>query len=278
MLTSSVRRLYLLVCLAAIFALVASPAGAQFRPRPVNEPATGESYHIEGAAGFWFPGADAAVASESLGIRGDLINFKQDLGLQDQRFPELHLELRPARSHKFRFQLIPIKYDQSATLARNIVFNGQLYTIGLPVNSTLDWKAYRFGYEYDFVTASRGFGGFVFDFKYTDVTATLVSPIRQLNEFAHAQAPIPAIGGIFRVYVVPNIAVTGEITGFKLPEKAIKDTTGHYLDVDFYGTLNFTNNVGFRAGYRSFDVGYVVKRDTGSFTLRGAYIAVVARY
>lgn len=278
MLISSARRLYACVSLAAIFALAAAPARAQYRPKPLNDPATGETYHIEGAAGFWFPTADMAISSESLGIRGDLIDFKKDLGLQDQHFGELHLELRPARSHKFRFQFIPIKFEQSSTLKRNIVFNGQLYSIGLPVNSVLDWSAYRFGYEYDFVTLNRGFAGFVLDFKYTDVTATLVSPIRQLNEFAHAQAPIPAIGGIFRVYVVPNISITGEITGFKLPENLIKDSTGHYLDVDFYGTLNFTNNIGVRAGYRALDLGYVVKTDTGAFTLKGIYVGVVARY
>ena len=111
----------------------------------------------------------------------------------------------------------------------------------MPINSTLDWKAYRFGYEYDFISRDRGFGGFILDFKYTDVTATLstvASPI--VTEFTQAKAPIPAIGGIFRVYVVPNISITGEVTGFNLPEKLIKDTSGHYLDVNVYGTLNFT--------------------------------------
>jgi hypothetical protein len=275
--------------LSVAFLFVASSAHAQFRPRAVSDPATGERFHIEGAAGFWFPTADMKIASTSLGIIGTAIDFKQDLGLTDQRFPELHLTLRPARQHKFRFQLIPIKYEQSATLRRTIVFNGQAYAIGLPLNSMLDWKAYRFGYEFDFITRDRGFGGFVLDFKYTDVTATLTSPIR--SDFTQARAPIPAIGGIFRVYPVPNIAITGEITGFKLPEKLVKDTTGHYLDVDFYATLNFNNNLGVQGGFRSFDVGYTIKstgsaecptlpvaENAGCFTLKGVYFGIVARY
>ncbi len=77
---------------------------------------------------------------------------------------------------------------------------------------------------------------------------------------------------------MPNISITGEVTGFNLPEKAIKDTTGHYVDVNVYGTLNFTNYVGVQVGYRSLDVGYVVDTDTGSFTLRGLFFGVVARY
>ena len=117
------------------------------------------------------------------------------------------------------------------------------------------------------------------DVKYTDVQATLASG--SLVEFTHAKAPIPAIGGIFRYYVVSNLSVTGELTGFSvgwLPDSITKGNTGHYVDLDLYGTLNFTNNFGVQAGYRSFDVGYLVKTDSGTFTLKGLYFGAVARY
>ena len=275
--TRLAARLYAPIVLAAGFVLIGSPARAQFQPRPLNDPATGERYHIEAAAGWWFPNAEMSISSQSLGILGSTIDFKKDLGLTDQHFPELHLELRADR-HKFRFQFIPIKYEQTGTLTRDIVFNGQRYRLGVPVISTLDWKAYRIGYEYDFVSTNRVFAGFILDFKQTDVTATLATVTPGLTEFARARAPIPAIGGVVRGYVVPNISITGEVTGFKLPENLIKDITGHYFDVDIYGTLNFTNYVGVQLGYRSFDVGYIVDTDTGSFTLKGMFFGIVARY
>jgi hypothetical protein len=162
-------------------------------------------------------------------------------------------------------QYIPITYEQTSVLTRTIVFNGQSYTIGGSVTSTLDWNAYRFGYEFDFISRDRGFGGFVLDFKYTDVTATLATPISL--EFTQAKAPIPAIGGIFRVYVVPNISITGELTGFKMPERVFKDAGGHYFDFNLYGTLNFTNYVGVQVGYRA-RPRLRDQTDTGSFTLR----------
>ncbi len=272
----SALRLYASV-LAAL--LAASPASAQFVPRTFEEPAVGERYHIEASAGFWSPAAAMAISSESLGIPGDTIDFKKDLGLQDQRFNELHLVLRPARKHKLRFQYIPIRYEQSATLTRSIVFNGQRYTVGIPVNSSIEWKAYRFSYEADVVTRDRWFAGFILDAKYTDVSAALATPI--LSEAARAQAPIPAVGGIGRVYVAPNISITGETTVFNLgwlPESLVKDSRGHYVDVDVYGTVNFTNNIGAQIGYRRFDLGYLVEKDTGSFVLKGLYFGVVARY
>ena len=271
------RRNYAPAALALWFVFQATSARAQFQPRPLNDPATVETYHIEGAAGLWFPGAAMSISSQSLGIQGSTIDFKNDLGLEDQHFPEVHLELRPATRHKFRFQYIPISYDQTATPARDIIFNGQRYRAGLPVHSTLDWKAYRAGYEYDFLRTNRWFAGAIVDVKYTDVTATLAMGT-SAPEFAHAQEPIPALGGVFRIYPVANVSITGEITGFKLPENVIKNTSGHYLDVNVYGTLNFTYNVVFQAGFRSLDVGYLAKSDTGSFTLTGLFFGVVARY
>jgi hypothetical protein len=257
--------------------LRAAPAHAQFQPRPLDDPATGERYHIEAAVGLWFPSANMSISSESLGIPGSTIDFKTDLGLQDQHFPEVHLELRPATHHKFRFQYIPINYDQTATPAREIIFNGQAYQAGVPVHSTLDWKAYRAGYEYDFLTTNRWFAGFIADLKYTDVTATLATGT-MTPEFTHARAPIPALGGVFRIYPVPNISITGEITGFALPQQLVKNSAGHYVEVNAYGTLNFTDYLGVQAGVRSFDVGYTINTDTGSFTLIGLFFGVVARY
>jgi len=269
--------LYAAFALTIALVLTASAASAQFRPRPIEDPATGEQYHVEASAGFWFPTADMTISSESLGVVGSTIDFKQDLGLTDQHFSELHLVVRPARHHKFRFQYIPISYEQTTVLKREIVFNGQKYVIGLPANSSLDWKAYRLGYEYDFISRDRGFVGAILDVKLTDVTATLATPAAPA-EFTQQRVPIPAIGGIFRVYPVPNLSITGEVTGFKLPADVLKDTQGHYVDIDFYGTLNFTNYIGVQIGYRSFDVGYIVDTDTGSFNLRGLYFGIVARY
>ena len=276
MLKARAVRLYTLAAAAAVCVSVAAPASAQYKPQPLNDPATGEKFHIEAAAAFWSPTATMTVASEGFGIVGDQIDLKKDLGLTDQRFPELQLTLRPATHHKFRFQYIPIKFEQSATLQRTVRFNGQNYTVGLPVNSTLDWKAMRFGYEYDFVVTNRGFGGFIMEAKYTDVQVSLATLVR--SDFAHASAPIPALGGIARVYVVPNISVTAEVTGLKLPSSIDKRYGAHYVDVDIYGTVNITNNVGAQLGYRSLDVFYLLKSDTGSLTLKGLYFGAVVRY
>ena len=262
--------------LAAALICFAAPASAQYRPRSVNDPPTGEKYHIEASAGYWFPSADITVSSEQLGIPGSQIDLKRDLGLTDQRFNVLTVELRPARAHKFRLNYIPVNYTQNTTLAQDIVFNGIRYSLGVPVNSVLDWKTYELTYEYDFVVKNWGYVGFDLQAKYTDVQVSLASPLAA--EFAHARGPIPAIGGVARYYVVPNISITGEFSAFKIPDSIDSRYNAHYIDLDLYGTLNFTNNIGVKGGYRARDVGYLINSDSGSLTLKGIYFGAVVRY
>jgi hypothetical protein len=276
---NSLVRACVLSGLVAAGALCAGPAEAQFSPRPVPryDPATGETYHIEFRAGYWSPKAQIAVASEQLGIVGTNIDFKTDLGLTDQRFGEMNLVLRPSKKAKFRFQYANIKYEATATLQRDVVFNGIRYRVGVPVNSILDWKAFGLGLEYDFFARDRWLAGLLLDVKYADVAVNLETPVIE-PQFARVRAPIPALGGVVRVYVVRNISMTAELSAVKIPDSLSNDYKGHYLDLDVYGTVNFTDNIGAQIGYRSLDVAYQVKTDTGSLKLPGFYFGFVTRY
>jgi hypothetical protein len=254
----------------------AGPAAAQYG---ASNPATGEKYNIELAVGWWMPEVAAVLASESLGIIGTEIDLVNDLGFVDEDFLEFRAVLRPARKHKFRISYTPIKYEADATLRRDLVFNGIVFPIRFPVTTALDWKAWRFGYEYDFIYRDRGFLGVVLEAKYTDVTASLTNPIS--TEFTSVKAPIPAVGVIGRVYPAANIALTGEFTGFNLPGDLAdldEDDTGSYFDFDVYATLNFTNNVGVTGGWRRLAVEYRIDEDFGDFELKGFYLQGVVRF
>jgi hypothetical protein len=268
------------LCLLGALA-VAVPAHAQYGARRVSDNrATGETYHVEAAGTIWNPTPDIVIASEGLGQLGDSIDFVNTLGIEKSKFKQLKLVLRPATKHKFRFEYTPISYTAQKNVPVTFVFNGQRFNVGLPVSTEVSWKAYRFGYEWDFLYRSRGFAGVILEAKYTDVSATLTAAAVGAAQFTEARAPIPAIGFIGRGYVVPNISITGEFTLFKLPEKALttEDYSAKYYDFDLYGTVNFNNYVGAQLGYRSFDVFYKVKRDTGTLNLKGPYFGGVVRF
>jgi hypothetical protein len=269
------------LCLAAALA-AAVPAEAQYKPRrPGGNLATGENYHGELTFSFWNPTPEILISSESLNIIGDDVDFVNTLGLSTTKFRQLKGVLRPGLKHKFRFEYTPIKYSADKTIATSFIFNGQRYTVGLPVNTELMWRAYRFGYEYDFLYKNRGFVGVLMEAKYTDITATLNTNFLGVShtEFSHARGPIPALGVVARGYVLPNISITGEFSGF--PEIGTTGSSrygGRYYDLDLYGTVNFNDHLGVQVGYRSFDVLYKVNQDHGTMKLKGLYFGGATRF
>lgn len=262
--------------LAGVFAGVASPAAGQYAVQPGPDPATGEKYHFELAAVFWEPNPDVTITSEGLGIPGTAISLQTDLGIENEWFYELRTTLRPARKHKFRFDYLPIKYEADTVLNATIIFNGIAYEAGLPVQTELDWKIYNFYYEWDFLYYDRWFVGLVVGAKYNDVSVTLTNP--RNVEFASAKGPIPAVGGIARVYFVPNISLTGQFTFFDMPDDIAEDWNGDMYDVDIYGTINFTNNFGAIAGFHSYEIDYLSDLDTGRIDMDGWYFGGVVRF
>lgn len=259
---------FLLVLAAAM------PARAQLGP----DPATGEKYVVEIAGGFWNPTPELIISAETLGIAGTEIDFVGDLGVVKKRIGDFRLVLRPGRKHKFRVSFNPIRYEADTQLDRTIVFNGATFPVRLPVQSKIEWNAWRFGYEWDFIYRDRGFVGAIVEAKYTELKAQLRSPIA--DEATDAKAPIPAVGGIARGYIVPNISITGELTAFKLPGSIAEreDAAGKYIDFDIYGTVNFVNAVGVQVGYRKLSLNYVVDLNFGDLRMTGPYILGVVRF
>ena len=114
--------------------------------------------------------------------------------------------------------------------------------------------------------------------KWSDVKVGLASPL--LAELTQVRVPIPALGVIARGYLLPNVAVTGEFTAFKLPGSidAFEDDSGSFFEYDFYGTLNFVNSVGVQFGWRRADADFFVEDVLGDLKLQGIYFNGVVRF
>jgi hypothetical protein len=265
----------LLVVVLLLGAMAAPPlAEAQFRR---SDPATGETYHVELSYGWWNPTPVITVSSEGFGIPGTLVDFTTDLGIEKKRLSEFRAVLRPARKHKFKLDYIPIGYEiEGHTLTRPIIFNGQQFTVGLPVNVTADWKTWRIGYEYDFIYRDRGYFGIIAEVKYTKASIDFASPLTV--EFAETEAPIPALGFAGRGYLARNVSATGEFTFFRLRNAEEDSRKGRYYDYDLYATVNFSDNVGVIGGWRKLDLDYTVDFDFGSLDMKGYYFMGVVRF
>jgi len=127
---------------------------------------------------------------------------------------------------------LQIGWRRDAGKYRDLVFQGIRYQAGLSVDSSMSWDAWRFGYQLDVVARSRGHLGLIVEAKYTDVRAELSSPVD--TDYARAQAPIPAIGAIGRVYVTRFTPLTAEFTAFRMPDDLVRDYRAHLYDFDVY--------------------------------------------
>ena len=276
----SVCRVYVVLFLAALGALAAPAiASAQYRPRAAQETVFGEDFHIEAGYNFWDAEPSLIVNSEALGILGTDVDLIHDLGVEKKRLGLFNITLKPSKKHRFRFQRMPIKYEVDAyPVTREFIFNGQRYTVGLPVTTTVDFSTYSFGYEYDFLYFSKGFVGANINVKYTNVDVDLQSPIG--NEFVTAAAPIPAIGFYGRGYLTKNLSIDSELTFFRMPENLQEqiEGDGRYTDFDLHGVYNFNKNAGVQLGWRKTVIFYNQDTDTGDLQFKGLYFGAVVRY
>lgn len=264
------------LCGAGLAAALAfpAPASAQRGDGPSTR-AIGENYHVELSGGFWRPSVSGIVSSEQFGIVGTDINFVTDLGFKTTRFGDIRLVLRPSKKSRFRFQYTPVSYSAESALSREIVFNGIKYPVNVPVQSTFDWKVLRAGYEFDFFYRDRGFIGFLIEGRYTEMSASLRSPLN--DEASSAKGPLPAFGLIGRGYPLENVSITVEVSGFKLPD-IDEDYDANYVDIDIYGTVNFTDHFGVQGGWRRMNTFIKIEKDKGDFRFDGIWFGGALRF
>jgi hypothetical protein len=267
--------------LTALVLGVPAAARAQYGAPDASSSAVGENYHVEVSGNIWSPDLFGQISSEQFGLLGSTIDFADDLGYAKTRFKDLRIVLRPSKKAKFRLQYTPVEYESSTTFKRNIVFNGINFPVSVPVETSFGWKVWRLGYEYDFLYKSRGYVGLLLEGRITTMDAHIKtnSPLfaTQYNEFARAKAPLPAVGVVGRAYVLPEVAINFELSGFKLPNIDPK-YQANYFDWDINGTVNVTNNFGVQVGWRRVTNLLIIEKDSGDLKFQGLWFGAAVRY
>ena len=249
---------------------LARPAGAQF----AVQKASPEDYHVEIGVASWKPSPDLTLRTGAGGTDVDLVGA---FGIEGKSFTDFRLVMKPGRKHKIRVEYLPITYSKDAVLNRTFTLGGATYAVNVPASVSLDWKLWQFGYEWDAVSSDYGFVGVIAEVQYNQVKASLSSAALNISSSTNTAAPVPAVGGIFRGYVLPRrVSFTVEITGIKIPDRA--NFQGRLVDYDVYGLVNLGTHLGIQAGYHSLDVRYLVDTDAGTLKMKGPYIGGSLRF
>jgi hypothetical protein len=265
--------------------LPAARAEAQFN---VPDPAAGENFVVELGLMFWSPDPEILIQTGALAQIGESeVDLVREFAIEKKRFRDFRAVLKAGRKHKLRFSYVPMTYDEETVLERTVAFGGQTFPVNVPATAHLEWKLWRFGYEWDFVAADRGLLGFIVDLKYNKIAAELAAEGFG-SELTEANAPVPTVGVIARVYPHRSFSITTEFTGFKMPGfvgDRIADSLGDdddfdakLFDLDIYGTLNFGSHVGIQGGYRSLTADYLIDEDSGDLKMKGLYFGGLIRF
>jgi hypothetical protein len=259
----------LLVCAALALLATAGPALAQTGEKL----GIGEKYWFEFSATFWQPSLKGDVTKDSLDAIRTGINLASDLGLNNSRFTDFRFVLHPARKHRIKVHYTPIQVSSTNELS-GLAFGGISYPVSMLVESVLNWKALRVGYEWDFLYGPHGFVGASIEGGMGDLKAEVDSIAATKN--VSGLAPLLSLGMAARVYPIRNLAINMEASGLKL--NALNAEGFRAIAYDLSATLNFSNNVGVSAGWRRSNTNIALDGGTGQLNFGGLWLGGVLRY
>ena len=125
------------------------------------------------------------------------------------------------RKHHLLVGMSPVSYSNSATLARTISFQGEIYNLGTRVESDVRSLSFSPGYQWDFIRRNRGYVAFLTQIYLLDTKATLKGTVFVNGQTASASssgsffAPLPVIGLRARGYPLDSkrLSLDGYLNG-----------------------------------------------------------------
>ena len=258
----------------------ARPATAQLSPASTDYP-VGELHRIELLGSRWPPAQDLTVTHRGSGASATTRGAAGDPGAAVPRFMDLRARLRLSRRQRVHFDYLPVRYDAVTAPDRSASPAGA--ELGAPVASILTWRTWRLAYEYDVVHMARGSLGLFAEAAYTDVRIARDSGCvgaPAACELARMRRPIPAVGGVVRLYPSPVIMLGGEASLLRMPW-GIGDFlgyTGEHLAYDVHAVLNFIDAFGLQLGYRSRTLSLQTTAHDYDLKLEGVYAGVLLRF
>lgn len=243
------------------------PASAQ------DKPAENTRVTIEFEARYWFPELSGSAKAVSANI-GSGIDFKDDLGMKDENFPEGRITWYPGPNSRLRVSYFRVGYDGENRLDRTITFRGREFTVGTTVQSTGDIKDVKLGWAWQFINLAGGkikLG--------TLLEASLVwadVSIKGTGGLIKAEksytVPLPAIG--FSLNVAPWKWMDGflDLSGLPLGQY------GHTFNVEGGLKIIPIKNVSVIGGYRYSDLEFESHPDFVKVRLSGPFVGATLRF
>lgn len=247
-----IARILLLTGLGAAFT---AEAGAGDGRPPFEE----SILRIE--ADYWRPDLTAEL---KVGVLGTRVDVKEDLAVADNDTFRVGVTLRVTDMNRFRLTYTRLDYAGDATIDRDIVFQGRVYSVNTQVLSSLDGGYMSGDYRFGVVRRDTFELDGIVGVKYADVDALLVSPNLGQRALASLKAPVPVVGVSARAYGGP-VGFTGEFSGLTIGKR------GTLYELDLRGRAMVSRHITGHVGYRRLHIRVDDEPDFGLFKPGGFY-------
>ena len=273
------RRVSLLALAAG--ALLNTTANAQV-------PASTSTFFVR--AGAFFPKIETVVRADGKnGLIGTSIDFESDLGLEDTKtLPVFDAAWRFSPNHRIEFNYLNSSRDSTATLQRDLTWNGEVYPVNAQVRSEFDARIAALSYLYSlYRTADTelALGIGLHTVKLSaglDVQGTSL----QRSGSISATAPLPVIAVRGSTRIVGNVSAELRYQWFGI---SVGDYSGSLNAVNFavswYPWRSATDawkGLGFEAGYNYYRYDLEASRERwngeAKYEFKGPMIAVVGAF
>lgn len=193
--------------------------------------------------------AKAKVVESSIGTD---FNFKTDLGVKDEDFPEARLILHTGENSKVRLTFTQVNYSGEKDITRAIEFKGKSYSASTLVKSELDIQYFRLGWINQFVNLldEKIKFGTVVELKGISADMSLEAPNLSpvISESESFIGGLPTIGAALDINPIEKINLFAEISG--LPA----GNYGYFFDAEVGAKISPIKYLSLSLGYRIIDI------------------------
>lgn len=188
------------------------------------------------------------------GLLGTELDFEDDLGLdEDQDVARIDGFWRYGKRSRIDFSFYELDRSSTGFATFNFRFGDQVFTVGTPLRTELDFQIIKAAYTYSFVRNTKVDVGITAGLHVMDFNASITALNTGDFDEGDSTAPLPVIGARVAYQIMPKLIFSASTEWFGIE---VDDYEGRFLDTKITIEHNTFKNVGFGVGFNSsnFDI------------------------
>jgi hypothetical protein len=241
---------------------------------------------VEFEGRYWMPDLSAKARVTDASIIGSDLNFKSELGIKDENFPEARFIWHTGPNSRIRAFYTQAGFKGDQVLTREVTFDGKTYTAGARVTSKLDVQYFGLGWIWEFINTldSKVKIGTILEAKGVAGKASLEAPGPAISESADFIGGLPTAGLAVAINPFKNDQPYSSktiLSGLGLFAEAAGMSAGrygHFIDAEAGVRWVPVKYISVSAGYRAVSLKAQDKPDYATMELKGAFAAASIRF